>query len=68
MDGETLKMTKIGQLKRHEGLKVVYLMESTFQIWNDMRKELPREVHVMASNEFAVSKSWFVLLLRGLFS
>ena len=32
MDGKTQKRTKIGQLKRHEGLKVVYLMESTFQI------------------------------------
>ena len=71
MDGEMQKRMKIGQLKRHEGLKVVYLMESTFQIWNDMRKELSREVHVMTSNEFAICNfqvvvcfgaPWFVFI------
>ena len=56
MDGETLKMTKIGQLKRHEGLKVVYLMESAFQIWNDRKKELSWEGHMTTSNKLAISK------------
>ena len=68
MDGETQKRTKMGRPKCHEGLKVVYLMESTFQIWNDRTKELSLEGHVMTSNEFAISKSWFVLVLPGLFS
>ena len=68
MDDETHKRTKMGRGKRHEGPKVVYLIESTFQMWNDRRKELSREGHVMTSNEFAISKSWFVLVLPVLFS
>ena len=61
----------MGRPKRHEGLKVVYLMESTFQIWNDRRTELSREGHAMTSNQFAMSNfqvvvcfgvPWFVFL------
>ena len=70
MDGEMQKRTKIGQLKRREGLKVMYLMESIFQIWNDMRKELSQKVHVMTSNEFPICNFQVVvcLVLPGLFS
>ena len=71
MDGETQKRTKIGRLKRHEGLNVVYLMESSFQIRSDVRKLLSREAHVMTSNKFAICNfqvmvcfgaPWFVFI------
>lgn len=54
MDGETKTSTKMGRPKREEGRKVVYFVESTFHIWNDRKKELSPEGHIMTSNEFAI--------------
>ncbi len=45
---------KFGRPKRLEARKYVYFFESTLKIWNERKKELSGNDHVMTNNEFAM--------------
>ena len=54
MSRDVKQKRKIGRPKREEERKTVYLSDSTFQMWNQRKRELSREGHVLTSNEFAL--------------
>eukprot|EP00112_Aurelia_sp_Birch-Aquarium-sp1_P020883 Seg549.2 transcript_id=Seg549.2/GoldUCD/mRNA.D3Y31 product="hypothetical protein" protein_id=Seg549.2/GoldUCD/D3Y31 len=53
MDSQSAGKKRKGRPKRKEPLKMVYLTESTFNMWNKMKKDLSSHEHAMSSDEFA---------------
>ena len=45
-----------GRPKRKEPLKMVYFSESTFGVWNQLKKEFSSEEHTMSSDEYDTVK------------